>query len=243
MSSMQVDFNKLKYNLYEILNVPQNASCDVIKKTFRKVIKNFHPDKNSDLEEDIYYHIILAHQVLCDTDLRSKYDYHIQNSSLPFIELKNGFNTNYNFNKTDFKSEMDRLNKIHGYNTFDEENIINKFNQVKNQSQILIPNLNIKSNDEFNNIFDTKNNTTIVEYSSPSELSTYVIGEYYTHINDINKLYIEDEVLSSKYTSLNIAFTLQPNLNKIKYSDLSLEAKIKEYNNLTQSLLQIKTKL
>ena len=137
---------------------------------------------------------------------------------------------------------MDKLNKMHGYNSFEDENVINKFNKVKNQSQILIPNLNIKSNDEFNNIFDTKNNTTIVEYSSPSELSTYVIGEYYTHINDINKLYIEDEVLSSKYTSLNIAFTLQPNLNKIKYSDLSLEAKIKEYNNLTQSLLQIKTK-
>jgi curved DNA-binding protein CbpA len=243
MSSMQVDFNKLKYNLYEILNVPQDASCDLIKKTFRKVIKNFHPDKNSDLEEDIYYHIILAHQVLCDNDLRSKYDYHIQNSSSTFIELKNGFNTNYTFNKTDFKSEMDRLNKMHGYNTFEEENIINKFNQVKNQSQISIQNLNIKSNDEFNNIFDTKNNTTIVEYSSPSELSTYVIGEYYTHINDINKLYIEDEVLSSKYTSLNLAFTLQPNLNKIKQSDLSLEAKIKEYNNLTQSLLQIKTKI
>ena len=54
MSSMQVDFNRLKYNLYEILNVPYNASCDVIKKTFRKVIKKFHPDKNSELEEDIY---------------------------------------------------------------------------------------------------------------------------------------------------------------------------------------------
>ena len=240
---MQVDFNRLKYNLYEILNVPYNASCDVIKKTFRKVIKKFHPDKNSELEEDIYYHIILAHQVLCDNDLRSKYDYHIQNNSSTFIELKKDFNSNNNYTyKTDFKTEMDKLNKMHGYNSFEDENVINKFNKVKNQSQILIPNLNIKSNDEFNNIFDTKNNTTIVEYSSPSELSTYVIGEYYTHINDINKLYIEDEVLSSKYTSLNIAFTLQPNLNKIKYSDLSLEAKIKEYNNLTQSLLQIKTK-
>ena len=39
-----------------------------------KIIKNFHPDKNSELEEDIYYHIILANQVLLNKESRKKYD-------------------------------------------------------------------------------------------------------------------------------------------------------------------------
>ena len=49
---------------------------------FLKIIKTFHPDKNSDLEEDIYYHIILAHQILIDKELRIKYDNFIENKEL-----------------------------------------------------------------------------------------------------------------------------------------------------------------
>ena len=62
--SIEIDFNTLKYNLYEILNVDINDDDKKIKKKFIHVIKNFHPDKNSELEEDIYYHIILANQIL-----------------------------------------------------------------------------------------------------------------------------------------------------------------------------------
>jgi DnaJ-class molecular chaperone len=63
MSKIEIDFNNLKYNLYELLNVKQSDDSIKIKKKFMKVIKNFHPDKNSTLEEDIYYHIILANQI------------------------------------------------------------------------------------------------------------------------------------------------------------------------------------
>jgi curved DNA-binding protein CbpA len=243
MSNIQVDFNKLKYNLYEILNIHQDASIDIIKKTFRKVIKSFHPDKNSELEEDIYYHIILAHQVLTDSNLRTKYDYHIKNSEASFIELKNGYNAqnNYTYNTSDFHTEMNRLNKMHGFSTFnDNENVLNKFNKIKNGLNITIQKEDIRSNDDFNKIFDNKNTTSIVEYKEPSELSSYVVGEYFTYINDINKLYIDDEVESSKYTHINRAFTLQPNLSKMKYDDKTHEMKMKEYNNLTNELNNIK---
>jgi DnaJ family protein A protein 5 len=243
MSNIQVDFNKLKYNLYEILNIQQDSSCDLIKKTFRKVIKNFHPDKNSELEEDIYYHIILAHQVLTNNELRDKYNYHIKNKESTFEELKNGFNSNnnYTYNTSDFNTEMNKLNKMHGYTSFnDNDNTINKFNKIKNQTIIPIQKEDIKSNNDFNKIFDNKNNTSIIQYKEPSELSTYVMGEYYTHINDINKLYIEDEISCSKYTHLNRAFSLQPNLNNIKYDNMSCETRIKEYNNLTNELNTMK---
>jgi len=74
MSKIEIDFNNLKYNLYELLNVTPDADSSKIKKNFMKIIKNFHPDKNSDLEEEIYYHIILANQVLLDKESRKKYD-------------------------------------------------------------------------------------------------------------------------------------------------------------------------
>jgi DnaJ-class molecular chaperone len=68
MSKIEIDFNSIKYNLYEILNVTKDVDEQKIKKSFMKIIKNFHPDKNSELEEDIYYHIILANQILLNSD-------------------------------------------------------------------------------------------------------------------------------------------------------------------------------
>ena len=65
MSKIEIDFNNLKYNLYEILNVPPTSDESNIKKSFMKLVKNFHPDKNSELEEDIYYHIIYSYGCIC----------------------------------------------------------------------------------------------------------------------------------------------------------------------------------
>jgi DnaJ-class molecular chaperone len=64
MSKIEIDFNSLKYNLYEILNDARDDDDIKIKKSFMKLIKNFHPDKNSELEEEIYYHIIMSNQIL-----------------------------------------------------------------------------------------------------------------------------------------------------------------------------------
>ena len=68
---MSIDFNTLKYNLYTILNVSNDADNVTIKTKFMKIIKNFHPDKNTELEEEIYYHIILANQVLLNDSFKS----------------------------------------------------------------------------------------------------------------------------------------------------------------------------
>ena len=88
MSKVEIDFNNLKYNLYEILNIPTNSDDVKIKKNFMKIIKNFHPDKNSELEEEIYYHIILANQILLNKESRKKYDEFSACSAETFHELK-----------------------------------------------------------------------------------------------------------------------------------------------------------
>jgi DnaJ-class molecular chaperone len=74
-------FSNIKYNLYEILNVPQNSDDKTIKKQYLKLIKKFHPDKNNKIEEEIYFHILYANQILLDNDLRMKYDEFIKETT------------------------------------------------------------------------------------------------------------------------------------------------------------------
>ena len=239
MSKIEIDFNNLKYNLYEILNINENDSDIIIKKKFIKIIKNFHPDKNSELEEDIYYHIILAHQILIDKESKFKYNNFLANKELTFIELKDSYNNkSISINNNNFNKLSSELNSKHGYNNFIEtETIIDKFNKLKEtNNNIIIPKENYKSNDEFNLSFDNKNNTSIIEYNEPSELINYISGEMYTNINDINKLYIEDTIESFKYTSLDKAFNTLPNFSKIKIDNKSYKDKITEYNNLSELL-------
>ena len=240
-----VDFNNLKYNLYDILNVSPDISYDVIKKTFKKVIKKFHPDKNNELEEEIYLHIIIANKVLCEPDMREKYDLYLKNNESTFIELKKKYNENVptEYNTSDFKTELNRLNNMHGYLNYDEsENIISKFNKIKNNFNTKPDNIiNNTLPNNFNTLFENNNNNnTIIEYKEPSELSTYIMGEYYTNINDINKLYIEDDVECNKYTNLKRAFSIELNLIKDNNNNKSYDEKIKEYNNLTNELTNIK---
>ena len=82
-------FNNLKFSFCKILNIQQNASENKIKKAFRNLILHFHPDKNSKSEEEIYYHIITANQILCNKDNRKTYDEFLNKAENTYIDLKN----------------------------------------------------------------------------------------------------------------------------------------------------------
>jgi len=63
-------------NYYDILGVDKNASLDEIKKTYRKLAKQFHPDANpgNKQAEDKFKDINEAYEVLGDEEKRKKYD-------------------------------------------------------------------------------------------------------------------------------------------------------------------------
>jgi len=107
--------------------------------------------------------------------------------------------------------------------------------------QINIEKEKFKNIKEFNDKFNTnksiggKFQDQIIEFKGqPQELSSYVVGEQYTSIGDLDKLYVEDSILSSKFSSLDKAFMIQ----SVSQSDIitkSAKEKMSEYQNQTSN--------
>ncbi|MCB9511786.1 MAG: J domain-containing protein [Deferribacteres bacterium] len=63
-------------DLYSVLGVSENASAEEIKKAYKKLAKQYHPDKNrgNKAAEDHFKEISEAHSVLGNSEKRAKYD-------------------------------------------------------------------------------------------------------------------------------------------------------------------------
>src|ERR1700754_2252027 len=65
-----------KKDFYEILGVSKTASQDEIKKAYRKVAMQHHPDRNpgDKASEEKFKEAAEAYEILSDTDKRAQYD-------------------------------------------------------------------------------------------------------------------------------------------------------------------------
>tara|TARA_B100001123_G_scaffold446273_1_gene600174 strand:- start:2056 stop:3102 length:1047 start_codon:yes stop_codon:yes gene_type:complete len=84
----------MEKDYYDILGVSRSANSDDIKKAYRKLAVQFHPDKNPDdsVAEEKFKEISEAYSILSDPTKRSQYD-----SPTGFTHAE-GFNTAGDFN-------------------------------------------------------------------------------------------------------------------------------------------------
>ena len=80
---------------YNTLGVPREATADEIKKAYRKLAMEHHPDKGGDVNK--FQEISNAYETLSDPNKRSQYDnpQHRQQHS-PFGDAPGGFGFNFN---------------------------------------------------------------------------------------------------------------------------------------------------
>ncbi|XP_054719995.1 dnaJ homolog subfamily B member 9-like [Uloborus diversus] len=124
---------------YDILGVNKRASSRDIKKAFRKLAMQYHPDKNKDPQaEDKFREIAEAYEVLSDEDKRKQYDKFGKSA----FESNNGggFHQGFQFNFNDFYKQFDDFagfhfktsgsrgnRRKHGFSFFDFDDLFSDF--------------------------------------------------------------------------------------------------------------------
>ena len=239
---MEYDFNELKFNLYELLNIPINSSIKKIKKKYRKLVTKFHPDKNSKIEEDIFNHLTLANIILTNVYLREKYDLWIRQN---INKTHNDFKLNYKKIKPDrnykeslliYNKNIKLLEKKHKIKD-DNIPIIQKYRLLeKIRKDLNINKEEFKNKLDFDNKFNLrknpdnilKNNNQLISFQN-NKIQSYATTK------DYNNLYINDSIITDKFCSLDNAFKLNPN---ITYSEKNIKSEMSNYDNNTKKFLQ-----
>src|SRR5215831_20587173 len=86
----------MKRDYYEILNVQKSATLEEIKKAYRKVAMQYHPDRNpgDKAAEEKFKEAAEAYEVLSDVDKRAKYDRYGHQAFTPGMGGFHGSNVN-----------------------------------------------------------------------------------------------------------------------------------------------------
>jgi DnaJ-class molecular chaperone len=101
-------------NYYIILDVSKNSTEKEIKKSYYNLSKQYHPDKNKDVDISKFNEITEAYNVLC-SDERSDYD------------LKSKFGNNYNeyYELFEIKVDIDYDTEKERFETFKKNDVYN----------------------------------------------------------------------------------------------------------------------
>tara|TARA_B110000858_G_C17728549_1_gene438860 strand:+ start:70 stop:831 length:762 start_codon:yes stop_codon:yes gene_type:complete len=250
---MNIDFNDLKYNLYELLNLDLTVSSRRIKKTYKKLMLKYHPDKCSDLEKEIFYNISLAYKILYNEDSKNKYDFWLKNKNnfKDGDDLRKSFHMDINNNNfinyfpkevdayKNFQNESKNMIKKHGNLRLNEGRLSDSVNKINcRRKQLTILREDFKNNRKFNNSFvNRKSDNNLIKKKDLVSFSNVQLSNVYTHMNEFDNLYSNKTIMSDDFTSLDMAFLLHPNFFLKKENKLQ---KSPEYKKILSELENIK---
>jgi curved DNA-binding protein CbpA len=212
-------------NLYEVLNISDDASEIEIKKQYKKLILKYHPDKNQ-TDTDIYELITLAYNILSNKELKKLYN-EMRLIKWDFTKLKTeSLKTTPNYEKKNFNHLNEEYNKLHGYNSNEKLLNIQEFNtkleELKDERKKEITKLKKINKKEFKKEFEKikRHEDDISNELIPYNLELVLLNS----IDNISKLYDTDE------TGINAKFLLN-NLPKYIENNLSYDEQMNNYKN------------
>lgn len=211
-------------NLYEVLNIDEDASEIEIKKQYKKLILKYHPDKNS-IDTDIYELVTLAYNILKNKDLKKLYN-ELRLIKWDFTNLKKeSLKTTPNYEKKNFDHLNEEYNKLHGYNSNEKllniEEFNNKLEELINDRKKEIVKIKKINKKEFQKEFDKikRSEDNISNDLIPYNVELVLLND----VNNISKLYDTGE------TEINKRFILN-NLPKYVENKLSYDEQINNYS-------------
>lgn len=179
--------DEFKFNPYKILDLPKNCSEKEIKKRYRQLVKQYHPDKQKDTKNEgdtkdgedtkIFESIEKAYHLLITSDPTKKYKV-----ELSFDELKQEFVEERDNNVVGEKPEENPVKTVDKEDLkVDETNydpeLINKLQRERDNDFLNIkPVLENNQFDQsiFNQLFDynKKRGTEVIKYEKPNKSFT-----------------------------------------------------------------------
>ena len=212
-------------NLYEVLNINDDASEIEIKKQYKKLVLKYHPDKNQ-TDTDIYELITLAYNILSNKELKKLYN-ELRLIKWDFTKLKTeSLKTTPNYEKKNFNHLNEEYNKLHGYNSNEKLLNIKEFNskleELIEERKKEITKLKKINKKEFKKEFEKikRSEDDISNDLIPYNLELVVLNS----IDNISKLYDTNE------TGINDRFLLN-NLPKYIENNLSYDEQMNNYKN------------
>ncbi len=194
-------------DLYNILELDNNATTTDIKKKFRELALKYHPDKNKSKDSNEKFNQIrIAYEILSNKEKKEKYDRmkvpkqnNFTNMILLFVKEIMNPKTIHNL--------MNRFDIIEDIKNGDIHQITNKIIQkILNDIDLDLDISNLT--DIF--IHSPTNNTTI--YESPSLLNTLnIFGNVKTNLDDIYHNRLKEVVIKNK---IYINNTIEHNTTK-----------------------------
>ena len=180
-------------SLYQILGLEKDANTSDIKKSYYKLAKKYHPDKNKDGIEK-FRQINFAYTVLTNENSKKKYDEKLDDSD-PFTLIQNIIN----------KNNLNFINSIFDFvypNNKELKNDVNKFDFVKIYNKVISNiNLNITSkiNIDIKNIYFNKKFNLSIKRNINGNLKYYNLNVNF----DIYDEEVTYDGLGDKFKYLN----------------------------------------
>ena len=169
-------------SLYKSLNITNiNATDKEIRRSYYKLAKIHHPDKNKNNDETKFKEITIAYEILSDKNKRYKYNSSLNNEELPFdilikildnyglINLHNKKFIDYILNIIYGNPEKFKLNIINYINNYEFENIYNLFINYKLN---IYYNYNLSLDDIYNENYKKIN---IIRYNNNDKFNDVMV--------------------------------------------------------------------